>query len=407
MDLENFQSKFDEEGNDQKLNENINQIDNISDNFDKADDKNMKKKDTRVSDSISFKNKDNVLSWFTYENMLQIIEIDPFNILSIINVDFYSVQEFIFFENILNLKANDHQDGMKNKINQSFYYKNCIIKEYIFDKSNKLLLYLNSNHSIKNKDKNIEKSLIIAENKNKLINQKLNKKEGKFITELKTINEKDEINREELDIKFQIIKKNLEKMIQLFTKIDRLNINIDIKLINKSFLFLGDDETNKIIENFNKAHDLSYIKLCYDFRDLIQKLMQEIIKKKIVIKYRNKNLLHNINFLYRSLNLNNDKKDNFFKRLTLEFPYEKRETILEFNNLIDYLYTFRNRKKILIENYNKEIQDLKNEIEKIIQDSIDNFKTSLFENLKNEKFVKFIILNFNMKFKNNSITILE
>ncbi len=412
LDLESFQSKLDEE---EKAQQHSDKNDDYADEKIFSDTKKENKKQTendlKQSKSLAIKGKENALSWFSYENMLQIIEIDPFNILSIINADFYAIQELAYFDNNAFLQANGNAnlDSNSNKKNNyfrgGFYYHNCIIKEYIFDKNNKLLLYLNSNNSAftqQHKEKSkfavatlqkekaepkIKDKVIILEKKQQQLSNK-KEKEGKFITELKTINEKDELDRDELDTKLRIIKENLENMILQFTKIDKINANIDKKLIEKSFLFLGDDETIKIIQNFNKAHDLSHIKLCYDYRDLIQNLLQEINNKtKKGIKFKTRSLLHNINFLYRSLNLNNDKKDNFFRRLTLEFPYEKREVILEFNSLVDFLYVFRNRKKILLDNYNEEIHELKSAIEKIIQDSIESFKTSLFENIKNEKLV--------------------
>jgi len=41
----------------------------------------------------------NLHNWFTYENMLQIIEIDPFNIINISKIEFYTLQELLSFDN--------------------------------------------------------------------------------------------------------------------------------------------------------------------------------------------------------------------------------------------------------------------------------------------------------------------
>lgn len=400
LDLENYHIKLDEEQ--KQMEKELDEFDNLSTDRSKNININNKNEIEENNNKIELKksvkpeiqNKENILSWFSFENMLQVIEIDSFNIMSTINVDFFAIQELLFFDNTSFILENANNNSKKSKkiIPTGFYINNCITKEYIFDKENKFIIFLKSTNSKKEKAKAKAEAMLKQSNKNNMqIEKKLNKKEGKFITELKTINEKDELNREELDIKFSIIKEYIENLIIQFTRIEKMNSTIDKKLIEKSYLYLGDEETIKIIENFTKAHDLSYIKICYDYRDLIQNLLKEINKKKIGIKFKTKNLLHNINFLYRSLNLTNDKKDNFFKRLTLEFPFEKREMILDFNNLIDFLYTFRNKKKILLESYNKEIQELKSEIEKIIQESIENFKNSLAESLKNEKFVHFFI----------------
>jgi len=400
LDLENYHIKLDEEQ--KQMEKELDEFDNLSTDRSKnininnknEIEENNNKIELKKSVKPEIKNKENILSWFSFENMLQVIEIDSFNIMSTINVDFFAIQELLFFDNTSFILENANNNSKKSKkiIPTGFYINNCITKEYIFDKENKFIIFLKSTNSKKEKAKAKAEAMLKQSNKNNMqIEKKLNKKEGKFITELKTINEKDELNREELDIKFSIIKEYIENLIIQFTRIEKMNSTIDKKLIEKSYLYLGDEETIKIIENFTKAHDLSYIKICYDYRDLIQNLLKEINKKKIGIKFKTKNLLHNINFLYRSLNLTNDKKDNFFKRLTLEFPFEKREMILDFNNLIDFLYTFRNKKKILLESYNKEIQELKSEIEKIIQESIENFKNSLAESLKNEKFVHFFI----------------
>ncbi len=283
LDMDNYQIKLDEEV--EKINkESLSDKANLELNEEKKEknekniinnDKNkaaLEKRELKKDNILEMKKIENILVWFSYENILQIIEIDPFNILSITNIDFYAFQEYMFFDNTLFLKENssnfnNNANDINKKLAPSGYYnKNCIFKEYVLDKENKFLILLKANYTSQknnnllssnadtnnnnNKEKlKADKSTLknlnsTLENKGKQIEKKPVKKEGKFITELKTINEKDELYREEQDLKFNILKNNLELIISQFINIDKYNTALDRKLIDKSYLFLGEDENN-------------------------------------------------------------------------------------------------------------------------------------------------------------------
>lgn len=333
--------------------------------------------------NLLVKDVEKTLTWFSFDNMLQIIEIDPFNNLSLLNIDYLIIQEILNFDNSSIFPCIDE------KKNKQIHNKIYLIKEYILDKGNFFYSYLKNPNLFYKENNNREKR-----QSEKAVDVKFNRptkilKDGNFLTEIKEVNENDEeINSEKLFLYFKILKNHLETMIMQFTKLEKSIVILDNKLIERSRIYLGDDETNKTILNFGKAHELSYIKHCYDFRMLIKNLINEInMREKARIKYRNKHSMHNINFFYRCLDLTNNKKDNFFKRISIEFPNERKENLLEYNSLVDYLYIFRTRKKIILENYNNEINDLKQDIENIIQESIENFKSSIMESVKIEKFV--------------------
>ena len=260
---------------------------------------------------------ENILTWFSYENMLQIIELDSFNILSFSNVDYFTFQEILNFENI-----NFSQISVKNNLISNKF----LLKEYIFDKENKFFSFLKSSNIHNNKSQNNIASNINGKNSTSNI---IKKEKGKFLTELKPEKE------EKLNLKFEILKENLENLIFQFIKIEKINFSIDNKVIERSYLFLGEEETTKILDNFRKAHELSYIKYSFEYKETIKNLIFEInYKNKNFLKPKIKKFLHNINFLYRSLNLTYDKKDNFVKRISMEFPQEKKEYIIDCLNVL-------------------------------------------------------------------------
>jgi hypothetical protein len=146
----------------------------------------------------------------------------------------------------------------------------------------------------------------------------------------------------------------------------------------------SDDEASKILTNFNKANDLSFLKYEIEFKNLIKDLFTEINS----LKLNDVNIrlqINNLNHLYKA----KQTPDKLLKRLVFDFPKENKTHIEQYNKFIEYLYTFRANRKQLIANYKAEINELISSISFIIEEAVTREIKQLNENIKEFENVNF------------------
>jgi hypothetical protein len=196
---------------------------------------------------------------------------------------------------------------------------------------------------------------------------------------------------------------NFDALLSNFLQFDKKNISmslqIDPVLINKSYLALGEEETQKIIINFNRTKDLSYLKYEIDHKNLIKEFCEKLNQAStydphIIPK------VHNINYFVRNKVI---LKEKLFNRLQNEFPKISKEKLINLNSIIDYLYSFRNKKKIILENFNKEISDTVNQTELIVEEGIKNEINQIKMKVKEEEFNEMKQEMNNLHLKNKEI----
>lgn len=199
---------------------------------------------------------------------------------------------------------------------------------------------------------------------------------NKGLTEISSFSHNEKIKKlKELDFElsntdfFQFDKKKL------------ISLQINPILINKTLLALGEDETQKIIINLNRTKELSYLKYEIDYKNLIKELIEKINQfstydAEIIAK------IHNLNYFVRNKVI---LKEKLFKRLQNEFPKISKEKLVSLNSFIDYLYIFRNKRKIILENLNKEISDTINQAQLIVEEAINNEINQIKMKVKEEE----------------------
>jgi hypothetical protein len=169
------------------------------------------------------------------------------------------------------------------------------------------------------------------------------------------------------------------------------NISLDPNLVKKSLLALGDEETDKIIHNFNRTKELSFLKyemeykyLNKDLNEKINNCVNSIKENKVFLQ------LNNINYFARNKLFTKEKLQLKIKN---EFPNYNKDKLFEIYNTIDYLYNFRHKRKLILNNYQKEINEVKNQTEQIEEDGINNEINLIKENIEVNEFVFKINLN--------------
>lgn len=183
------------------------------------------------------------------------------------------------------------------------------------------------------------------------------------------------------------LKENSKNSInKVFNQNFEIKVELSRNLLNRTSLTLGEDETEKIINNYNRSKELSVLKYSMEYKNLINDLNNKITNCF-------KNIKENFNFVLEISNYNYlirnkiSNKDICLLRLNLNFPNYNKIKFNEMYDLVDYLYIFRNKKKLIKQEIKKELIILKEESEKIILEGIEDEINKINENIKDLEFV--------------------
>jgi hypothetical protein len=143
------------------------------------------------------------------------------------------------------------------------------------------------------------------------------------------------------------------------------------------FLICSEEEAEKILSNFNKANELSFMKYEIELKNLTKVLFTDINAIKlndIGIRLH----INNLNYLYKI----KQTTDKLSKRIILEYPKENKTNLESYNKFLESLYTFRFNKKQMISAYKDELNELVINIHQIIEEAVVREIKNLNEGIK-------------------------